>query len=176
MTRRISAAAFILALGLPAVASAATVDLGGGRSITAPETFAGCTAQPVQTSTNGSRSHVFDCTLTIEKKPARLTLAYSTMTPNNTTPRAFVETVMSNMNRAAMIGDPSMGIQRKTLKTAGKAGTFLCWVYEDVPSLSGGAICALEEPSIRFSLFVSATDAYTAMRAVEQAIALTTLR
>jgi hypothetical protein len=176
VTRRISAAAFILALGLPAVASAATVDLGGGRSITAPETFAGCVAQPVQTSTNGSRNHVFDCTLTIEKKPARLTLAYSTMTPNNTTPRAFVETVMTNMNRAAMIGDPSMGIQRKTLKTAGKAGTFLCWVYDDVPSLSGGAICALEEPSIRFSLFVSATDAYTAMRAVEQAIALTTLR
>ncbi|WGM39743.1 hypothetical protein [Caulobacter sp. NIBR1757] len=171
-----TAAIAALLLALPAVASAETVDLGSGRSIIAPDSFAGCTAQPVQTAANGSRSHVFDCTLTIEKKPAKVTLAYSTMTPNDTTPQKFVETVMTKMNRASMIGDPSMGIQRKTLKTAGKAGTFLCWVYDDVPSLSGGAICALEEPSIRFSLFVAGSDAYTAMRAVEQAIALTTLR
>ncbi|MDB5469342.1 MAG: hypothetical protein JWR84_902 [Caulobacter sp.] len=173
---KIAAVALILALGLPAVAGAETVDLGNGRSVVAPESFAGCVAQPVQAGGNGSRSFVFDCTLTIEKKPAKLTLAYSTMTPNNTAPRTFVETVMTKMNRAAMIGDPSMGIQRKTLKTAGGTGTFLCWVYDDVPSLTGGAICALEEPSIRFSVFVAGSDAYTAMRAVEQAIALTTLR
>ncbi|RYF90719.1 MAG: hypothetical protein EON95_16440 [Caulobacteraceae bacterium] len=98
------------------------------------------------------------------------------MTPNGTTPRQFIESVMTRMNRAAMIEDPSMGAQSKILKTAGKPGTFLCWVYDDVPSLTGGAICALAEPSIRFSIFVSASDAYTAMRALEQSIALTTLR
>ena len=176
MSRLIAAAALVLALGLPAFASAETVDLGAGRSVTAPESFAGCVAKPVQIGTNGSRSFMFDCTLTIEKKPAKLTLAYSSMTPNSTTPKAFIETVMTKMNRASMIGDPSMGVQRKTLKTAGKPGSFLCWVYDDVETLSGGAICALEEPSIRFSVFVSGTDAYTTMRAVEHAIALTTLR
>lgn len=176
MHRYIAAAILTLALGLPAVAGAETLDLGNGRSIAAPETFAGCVAQPVKAGANGSSSHVFDCTLTIEKKPAKLQLAYSILKPNDTTPQKFLETVMTRMNRAAMIGDPSMGIQRKTLKTAGKAGTFLCWVYDDVPTLSGGAICALDEPSVRFSLFVAASDAYTAMRAVEQALTLTTLR
>lgn len=176
MTVRLCSAVLILALGLPAVASAETVDLGGGRSITAPESFAGCVAQPVQAAANGSRSFVFDCTLTIQNKPAKVTMAYSTMTPNQTTPQSFIETVMGKMDRSAMIGDPTMGIQRKTLRTAGKAGTFQCWVYDDVPTLTGGAICVLDEPTVRFSLFVSGSDAYTAMRAVEQTLALTTLR
>ncbi|MDO9337316.1 MAG: hypothetical protein Q7T61_13010 [Caulobacter sp.] len=171
-----AAAALILGLAIPAVAGAETVDLGGGRSISAPDSFAGCGAGAPTTAANGARTTVFTCTLTIEKKPAKLSLAYSTMTPNGTTPRQFIESVMTRMNRAAMIGDPSMGAQSKILKTAGKPGTFLCWVYDDVPSLTGGAICALAEPSIRFSIFVSASDAYTAMRALEQSIALTTLR
>lgn len=176
MHRFVAASVLTLALGLPAVAAAATVDLGNGRSIVAPDSFAGCTAQPVKNGANGSSSHVFDCNLTIERKPAKLQMAYSILQPNKTTPQKFIETVMTRMERSAMIGDPSMGIQRKILKTAGKPGTFLCWAYDDVPSLSGGAICALEEPSIRFSIFVSGSDAYTAMRALEQAVALTSLR
>lgn len=173
---RLFAVTVVLALSLPAVAAAETVDLGAGRSMAFPESFAGCTANPIQAAANGARSFLFNCTLTVEGKPAKVTMGLTHLPPSNTSPQAFIQTVMQKMNRSAMIGDPTMGIQRKTLKTSGRPASFQCWVYDDVPSLSGGAVCALDEPSTRFTIFVSTSDAYTAMRVVEQTIAMTSLR
>jgi hypothetical protein len=170
------AAGLALALSLAAPALAEEATLANGRVFSAPTAFKGCGPASPTTAANGSRSFTYECTLTVDGKPAKATIAYSLLTPNDTAPRAFVEVIMTKMNRAAMIGDPRMGVQGKTLKTAGKPGAFLCWVYDDVPTLTGGAVCALEEPSIRVAIFVSASDAYTAMRVLEQAAAQTTLR
>lgn len=169
-------AAIVLALGQPVAAAAETVDLGGGRSVSVPDSFDGCGPPSVRTWTNGARSLTFDCTLTIQAKPAKVSLTYSTLPANDTSPRVYLEGIMTRLNRAAMIGDPAMGIQRRTIATAGKPGTFLCWAYDDVPARTGGAVCALDGSSVRFSLMVSASDAYTAMRALERVVARSTLR
>lgn len=171
-----AAAALALALGQPTFAAAETLDLGEGRSLSVPDSFVGCGPATSRTFPNGVRSFAFNCSMTIENKPANVSLTYTTLPPNNTAPRAYIEGFMTRLNRAAMIGDPSMGIQRKTLGTAGKPGAFLCWAYDDVPSLTGAAICALDLPSTRFSLMVTTKDAYTAMRAMEKVAALSTLR
>lgn len=158
-------------------AFAAAISLANGRTFSPPVSVPGCSAPVAKALANGSVNHQMTCSIAVDGKPKQATVYVTALQPNNTTTRGYFEILLKRLGKLEWLNDTHMGPRQRVIRTGGSTGTFLCFAYDDVASLSGGETCALEgEPSVRVTVLVSTTDAYSGVRIMDQVLKASVLR